>query len=145
MIRAKSLTLYLQQIGRVRRPKRDGSKAIVLDHTGNVTRHGDPSQPRLWDLAGRPARLKAETEAREEEERARRRQREQVEGQLREWNAQADRQRRLKTLPYHKALAECLTEAQLYELARIRNYHPGWVGHVMRERREQAARFGMPS
>ena len=56
----QSLTLYLQQVGRTLRPKKDGSPAIILDHAGNVLRHGSPKTDRLWSLQGRPVRLRAE-------------------------------------------------------------------------------------
>lgn len=49
----QSLTLYLQQIGRCLRPKSDGSRAVILDHAGNVHRHGLPDEPRRWSLKGR--------------------------------------------------------------------------------------------
>jgi hypothetical protein len=109
-----------------------------LDHAGNVLRHGDPSQARLWSLEGLPARLRAEAAAREEEERAKRRQQEQVAGQLREWNAQASRRHRLATLSYRRALAECPDEASLHEMAAARGYKPGWIWHVIEQRRAAA-------
>jgi DNA repair protein RadD len=46
----KSLTVYLQQVGRVMRPKADGSKALILDHSSNVLRHGLPDAERCYDL-----------------------------------------------------------------------------------------------
>jgi superfamily II DNA or RNA helicase len=46
----KSLGMFLQQIGRALRPKPDGLRAIVLDHVGNVARHGLPDAPRAWSL-----------------------------------------------------------------------------------------------
>jgi DNA repair protein RadD len=46
----KSLTVYLQQVGRVMRPKADGSKALILDHAGNVERHGLPDAERDYSL-----------------------------------------------------------------------------------------------
>lgn len=68
----QSLTLHLQQVGRVLRPvyakgfdltTRDGRLAaiaggpkrfaIILDHVGNL-RHGLPEEARDWSLAGRP-------------------------------------------------------------------------------------------
>lgn len=52
----KSLSMYLQQIGRCLRLKPDGCKAIILDHVGNVERHGLPDMPRVWSLAGRDKR-----------------------------------------------------------------------------------------
>lgn len=49
----KSLGLCLQQVGRALRPKEDGRPAVILDHAGNIERHGLPCQPRDWSLAGR--------------------------------------------------------------------------------------------
>lgn len=49
----QSLALYLQQIGRALRPKPDGGKAVILDHVGNVHRHGMPDEPREWSLEGK--------------------------------------------------------------------------------------------
>lgn len=46
----QSLPLFLQQVGRVLRPKSDGSAAVILDHVGNVHRHGVPDAPREWSL-----------------------------------------------------------------------------------------------
>jgi superfamily II DNA or RNA helicase len=48
--RTKSLAMFLQQIGRVLRIKPDGSRAVILDHVGNVNLHGSPKSPRLWSL-----------------------------------------------------------------------------------------------
>jgi len=49
----KSLGLYLQQVGRVMRPY-EGEPAVVLDHAGNVQRHGFPADKREFTLAKRP-------------------------------------------------------------------------------------------
>lgn len=46
----QSLGLHLQQVGRCLRPKPDGSGAVILDHVGNVLRHGLPDAPRNWSL-----------------------------------------------------------------------------------------------
>lgn len=48
----KSLSLYLQQIGRCLRPQEGKDHAIILDHVGNVKRHGFPDQDREWSLDG---------------------------------------------------------------------------------------------
>jgi superfamily II DNA or RNA helicase len=42
--------LYLQQLGRVLRPAPGKAAAIVLDHVGNVHRHGFPDDHRDWTL-----------------------------------------------------------------------------------------------
>ena len=47
----QSLGLYLQQVGRVLRPAPGKDAAIVLDHVGNVHRHGFPDDHRDWSLA----------------------------------------------------------------------------------------------
>lgn len=47
----QSLAMHLQQVGRVLRPKADGSQAVILDHVGNVKRHGLPDAERMWSLA----------------------------------------------------------------------------------------------
>lgn len=55
----QSYGLYVQQFGRVLRTSRDKTHGIVIDHVGNVIRHGLPDRPRPWSLAapeGRGAR-----------------------------------------------------------------------------------------
>ncbi len=46
----QSLALHLQQVGRALRPKTE--PAIILDHAGNIMRHGLPDDDREWSLAG---------------------------------------------------------------------------------------------
>jgi superfamily II DNA or RNA helicase len=54
----QSLGLYLQQVGRVLRPAPGKDAAIILDHVGNVLRHGFPDDPRDWSLDDRMRRSK---------------------------------------------------------------------------------------
>jgi len=49
----QSEALYLQQVGRALRPYEDRKEAVILDHVGNVLRHGMPDEVRAWTLAGR--------------------------------------------------------------------------------------------
>lgn len=56
----KSLSLYLQQVGRALRPHDGKQTAIILDHVGNCERHGLPDEEREWSLEGRS---KAKTSA----------------------------------------------------------------------------------
>lgn len=49
----RSLGLYLQCVGRVLRPAPGKAQALVLDHGGNVMRHGWPTSPRTWALDDR--------------------------------------------------------------------------------------------
>jgi DNA repair protein RadD len=48
----KSMTLYLQQIGRALRPAPGKECAYILDHAGNTARHGMPQEDRQWTLDG---------------------------------------------------------------------------------------------
>lgn len=48
----QSLGLYLQQVGRVLRPAAGKDRAIIIDHAGNVARHGLPDDDRTWSLDG---------------------------------------------------------------------------------------------
>ena len=57
----KSLAMYLQQLGRALRVKPDGSKAVILDHAGNVHKFGPPDIEREWSLEGK---MKAEADSR---------------------------------------------------------------------------------
>lgn len=51
----QSLTLWLQFCGRALRYL-PGKEAVILDHAGNVQRHGLPDEERHWSLDGRAAR-----------------------------------------------------------------------------------------
>lgn len=51
----KSLALYMQMAGRILRPW-NGVTPVVLDHGGNVDRHGLPHEDREWTLDAKPKR-----------------------------------------------------------------------------------------
>jgi superfamily II DNA or RNA helicase len=46
-----SYGLYMQQIGRALRPAEGKTHAVILDHVGNVMKHGLPETTRTWTLA----------------------------------------------------------------------------------------------
>lgn len=54
----KSLGLYMQMAGRILRPF-EGVQPIILDHGGNVDRHGLPHEDREWSLDDKPKRTGA--------------------------------------------------------------------------------------
>lgn len=54
--KTESYGLYVQQFGRPLRPDGTGEPAIIIDHVGNVIRHGLPDAPREWTLDRREAR-----------------------------------------------------------------------------------------
>ena len=58
----ESLALYLQQAGRVLRPADGKEYGLILDHAGNVARHGLPHADREWTLEGRKRGSRAATE-----------------------------------------------------------------------------------
>lgn len=47
-----SVGMYLQMVGRVLRPNHGKRRAIILDHVGNVLRHGLHDDKREWSLDG---------------------------------------------------------------------------------------------
>ena len=57
----KSLALHLQQIGRCLRQK--PHKALILDHAGNLRRHGLPDEEREWKLEGKIRKPRSTDEA----------------------------------------------------------------------------------
>lgn len=135
----QSLGLYMQQVGRCLRTAPGKREAIILDHAGNIDRHGLPCAERSWSLAGRPKRTgtaptktcgncfaqvaaavpacpccghKFEGEPREINE---------VEGRLVELDVAAMRRDR------KKEEAMCKTFEELQALGRARGYKPGWA------------------
>jgi superfamily II DNA or RNA helicase len=53
-----SLAVFLQQVGRALRPSPETGKThgLIIDHVGNVKRHGLPDKPRFWTLDAREKR-----------------------------------------------------------------------------------------
>ncbi len=153
----KSLSLHLQQIGRALRPK--DSPAIILDHAGNLLRHGLPDDSREWTLKGIDRRKTAQASGPAVTQcgscfgvyRAglmvcpycgvgrslQAREVEEVAGELREIDRaamlarEADRKAREKQEQF-----EARTTAELIQLARRRGYkNPGyWALNIMRSR-----------
>lgn len=56
----KSLTRYLQQVGRGMRPHADQRYMVLIDHAGCVHEHGLPTDPRRWSLEDRKRKKKSE-------------------------------------------------------------------------------------
>jgi len=52
----QSLALYIQQFGRACRLMEGKLRALIIDHVGNVARHGLPDSPRIWTLDRRERR-----------------------------------------------------------------------------------------
>ncbi len=160
----KSLSMWLQQVGRVLRPKPDGSKAVILDHVGNCHRHGLPDDPREWSLdakkrkpkapgittcetcfrafpQGQARAMAADCEAEpcplQATERKPREEMEVVPGQLQV--VDAERLAHLRATPLRTLLTGRETREQLEEIRKARGYAPGWTFYVLKERRGRRA------
>lgn len=59
----KSLTLYLQQVGRALRTAHGKQYALILDHVNAWREHGLPDEEKIWSLAGRVKRSKKSDQA----------------------------------------------------------------------------------
>lgn len=145
----QSLALHLQQVGRALRTWPGKEKALILDHAGNLARHGLPDDPREWSLKGAEKRaggiggslptvtcdgcfavfrpllacpycgLEREIEGRKIEE---------VEGELGELDLEAIK-RSQKT-----EVAQARDLPALMAIARARGYNPRWAQHIMEAR-----------
>lgn len=155
----QSLSLYIQQVGRALRTAPGKDKAIILDHVGNVLRHGMPDEERDWSLDGSPRTSRAANDNQLESVRQcpkcyaahrpapvcpqcghqyeiKERQIEQVEGQLQEMTAeQVEAMRREK----RREEGNARTLEDLQELARKRGYAPGWAYNRWKARQKRAA------
>jgi superfamily II DNA or RNA helicase len=147
----KSLTLYMQQVGRALRPGK--AKALILDHSGNTFRFGMVDAPRTWSLAGRPTGEKGEAPLCRCEEcgalnpiaalvcaecgaqlREPPGKREIHTGRLVELNHVATDDR-LTTMTYREALQWAGDNlGRLHLVARARGYKAGWVWKVLQEK-----------
>jgi len=56
----QSLGMFLQQVGRSLRIFEGKKEAIILDHVGNVVRHGLPDEERNWSLSAEKRKKKQE-------------------------------------------------------------------------------------
>jgi len=54
----QSLSLHLQQLGRPLRPAPGKTRTLILDHVGNVLRHGFAEDKREWTLDDKPKSAK---------------------------------------------------------------------------------------
>jgi superfamily II DNA or RNA helicase len=59
----QSYGLFVQQFGRAIRPLEGKTTAYILDHVGNVLRHGLPDAPRVWSLDRRERRRSGQGDA----------------------------------------------------------------------------------
>lgn len=153
----KSLSLYLQQVGRALRPFEGKAEAIILDHAGNSLTHGLPDDVREWSLEDREKRRKAEkaeVAIRQCTEcffvyrpapkcpqcghvvEVRAREIEQVEGTLEEVRRDPVK------VQARREVGRASTLADFQRIAAERGYKPGWAHQMMRVRSQQGRAYG---
>lgn len=144
----KSLIVYLQQVGRALRPAPDKDAAIILDHAGNIARHGFPDDLRQWSLKGRekgqkralnsvpvttcgscflayqPALPKCPYCGAEKGTKDRTVQYQ--DGVLIEITPAMEREGELRTMPYQEAIAMAKSVEDLLFVAKARGYKKAW-------------------
>jgi len=153
----QSLGLCLQQVGRVLRPAPGKDYALILDHVGNVARHGFPDDEREWSLDGLPAgKVKDPVETVRtcagcfaafrpimrvcpycgEEYQPKVREIEQADGDLAEITPE---QREFMRRQARQQVGRAQTLEDLIALGKERGYQPGWAHHVWRARQRRSA------
>ena len=141
-----SLGLYLQQIGRILRPA-PNKTAFILDHVGNISRHGLAEDDREWSLDGidkKSKKSEASTHKQCEgcfcmfiktlpacpecgyEKPPAAPEILQIDGELVEITA-------IRSLPYSEAISKCKSRDDLKKIAKARGYKAGWVYHQAKE------------
>lgn len=145
------MSLYLQQVGRVLRPFEGKNDAIILDHVGNVMRHGLPNDEREWTLEGGAVKKKStDADSVRQCEKCfasyypapqcpecghrnapRIREIEEEDGQLSEVKMEIIRQKK-------REIGRARTLEELQRIAAQRGYSKGWAYHVYNARRNRA-------
>ena len=153
-----SVGLYLQQVGRALRPAPGKERALILDFSGNVARHGLPDAPRTWSLDAKPRRPRE----RRDGPRLRRcsscsalnraaahscmncdrdlrtpKERREIEVALEQAKRRETEDAVSLMRPRERWSWAGAEESHLRLVARLSGYQPGWVFHRMRELRAQ--------
>ncbi len=151
----QSLALHLQQVGRALRPKSE--PAVILDHAGNLLRHGLPDQDRTWTLTGIERGKRAGESAPSPRQcmtcfavcrstarvctecgtpfAVQAREVTEVAGELQEMQAiAADVARKDEARRQRQDIGQAKTRSDLEAIARARGYKPGWVDYILRAR-----------
>lgn len=139
-----SLSMHLQQVGRVLRTHANKERAIIIDHAGNLHKHGTAEQDREWSLKA-PKRKKGPSVAMMKEcpqcyccvgiatltcpdcghgFKVKERGSDEVEGDLVEFKPET------RTLDELMKSAKTLADYQ--QIAKMKKYKPGWAWHQMK-------------
>lgn len=141
----KSLTLFIQQAMRSMRYQ-PGKRAVIIDHVGNVHRHGLPDLDREWSLEQKPSRKqKNEVLVRQCPKcffthytapkcpncgHIYQKTQEEVLEEKKEQELQKI-ERRMEEI---HSPEDCRTAKELFAYAKLKNYKPGWAYHRAKER-----------
>jgi DNA repair protein RadD len=135
-----SLGMARQQIGRGMRPKADGSPLIVLDHAGNVDRHGDIDEVIEWTLDGAIRHPKPKAVVNPETVGfGKKREIEYVAGELALREKAAAEAARWQRMSYTAFKRVRRSEAQVRAYGKAKGYKAGWAWHFLQD---QAIRLG---
>lgn len=154
----QSLAMHLQQVGRALRPK--PYPAIILDHAGNLMRHGLPDMPFEWTLEGKQKKKRGVEEPdvkvkqcpecyavhppaehcphcgfiypKPEGKIV-----EIVDGDLKRIDAEAMMKARKKA---KQMIAACVTREDFVQVAKMCGYKPGWVHYAWKDHLDGKAR-----
>lgn len=149
-----SLGLHLQQLGRALRRSEGKTRALILDHVGNLRRHGLAEDKRDWTLEGEAAKRAREKQGTGEAirqcpscylmhkpspecpacgHRYQAKQIKETAGELVLLGGSVQ-SAKLTLPPLREAIARCSTLADLHELAEQRKYSKGWAWRVWNAR-----------
>jgi superfamily II DNA or RNA helicase len=151
-----SLSLHLQQVGRVLRTHPGKACSFILDHVGNLERHGLAEEEREWSLDGKQGKSGGKKDADERfkqcpqcfavhnpapkcpqcgyEYTPKPRALEEVDGELQEIDPAVIMARRA-AMRREQGQAETLQD--LLAIAKQRGYKPGWAHHIYRTRQRK--------
>jgi superfamily II DNA or RNA helicase len=118
----KSLSLFLQQVGRALRPADGKDHAVIIDHTKNWAIFGRPDRDRIWTLEGVQEEIKRKLKRKPDGE--------VVEEEEKPPIVEAD----AKLIEVDESIDEALQFEvaeldKLIEIAKAKGYKPGWVGY----------------
>jgi len=155
----QSLALFMQQCGRCLRPYPGKENSFILDHVGNVFRHGLPDEDRDWELTGDKFKnSKKEADLinsvqcvncyaffnkylthcpqcgaiRGKKERTIK----EVEGELKKIE---ENEARIKRYNRRRQQSNAKTIEELLEIARERGYNKQWAYHIFNARKRKKA------
>ena len=166
-----SMGLYLQQVGRSLRMYDGKVDAIILDHVGNVMRHGMPDEDRKWSLDGEK-QISKKNKDDDKDLKVKQcdqcyavhmpaprcpvcghvyevsaREIETAEGELQELDAKrlAEIEMNRNKMFAKREEGLCVSLADFQALAEKRGYDPGWAYHRFRARQQRGGHSRGPS